>query len=314
MITIKEICDAAERIKPFAHITPVLSSSRINKICNCSIFFKCENMQKVGAFKFRGALNAVSSLLPEEYKNGVVTHSSGNHAQALALAAKIHNIPAYIIMPNNAPEVKINAVREYGAEIIFCIPTLEARETTTEQVIKRTGAKFIHPYNNEEIITGQATCAREFLNQLECAPDIIVAPVGGGGLLSGTAISTKYLSPNTLVFGAEPVMANDAFLSFKAGYIIPQTNPLTVADGLLTSLGDKTFAIIKSQVDDILLCSEDRIYEAMRLIYENLKIVVEPSGVVPLAAILDNPDKFIGKTIGVIISGGNLDITTFKWK
>ncbi len=314
MITINKIIEAADKILPYAIKTPVLTSTRINKICGCNIFFKCENMQKTGAFKFRGALNAVSSLSGDVLKYGVVTHSSGNHAQALSLAAKLFGTTAYIVMPENAPKVKINAVKEYGGNIVFCVPILEARETSSAKVIDETGAEFIHPYNDYRIITGQATCAYEFLNQLGKEPDMIVAPVGGGGLLSGTALSAKELSPKIKVFGAEPDMADDAFRSFKAGYIIPQTNPLTIADGLLTSLGDKTFEIIKEKVDDIILCGEDNIYSAMRMIYENLKIVVEPSGAVGLAAIINNPDIFYGKNAGVIISGGNIDISEFIWK
>jgi len=313
MITIKEVKLAADRISEYAHRTPVFSSTRINSMCGCRISFKCENLQRVGAFKFRGALNAISSMPTEMLCKGVVTHSSGNHAQALALAAKIFNVDAYIVMPENAPTVKINAVREYGGKIIFCIPTLEARETATEKVISETGSAFVHPYNDDRIIAGQATCALEFLNQLVDAPDIVVAPVGGGGLLSGTAISTKSFSSDIKVYGAEPEMADDAYRSFKSGEIIPQTNPQTIADGLLTSLGDKTFEIIKSNVDDILLCSEDHIKQAMRLIFENLKMVVEPSGAVSLAVVLANLDKFRNKNVGLIISGGNIDISEFKW-
>lgn len=314
MITISEIIQAADKILPYVIKTPVLTSTRINKMCGCNIFFKCENMQKAGAFKFRGALNAVSSLSEDALKYGVVTHSSGNHAQALSLAAKLFGTKSYIVMPENAPKVKINAVKEYGGNIVFCVPTLEARETSSAKVIEKTGAEFIHPYNDYRIITGQATCAYEFLNQLGKEPDIIIAPVGGGGLLSGTALSAKEISSKIKVFGAEPDMADDAFRSFRAGYIIPQTNPRTIADGLLTSLGDKTFEIIKEKVDDIILCGEDNIYTAMRMIYENLKIVVEPSGAVGLAAIINNPDMFYGKNTGVIVSGGNIDISEFIWK
>lgn len=313
MITIKEVKLAADRISEYAHRTPVFSSTRINSMCGCRISFKCENLQRVGAFKFRGALNAISSMPTEMLCKGVVTHSSGNHAQALALAAKIFNADAFIVMPENAPIVKINAVREYGGKIIFCIPTLEARETATAKVIIETGAAFVHPYNDDRIIAGQATCALEFLDQLVDAPDIVVAPVGGGGLLSGTAISTKSFSSDIKVYGAEPEMADDAYRSFKSGEIIPQTNPQTIADGLLTSLGDKTFEIIKSNVDDILLCSEDHIKQAMRLVFENLKMVVEPSGAVSLAVVLANLDKFRNKNVGLIISGGNIDISEFKW-
>jgi threonine dehydratase len=314
MITNKEIEIASIRIAGFVHKTPVFTSSRINAFCECNVYFKCENLQKVGAFKFRGAINAVSQLDEADLSKGVVTHSSGNHAQALSLAAKLFNTPAYIVMPKNAPRVKINAVKEYGGNIIFCEPTLEARENTSEEVIRKTGARFIHPFNNDEIIAGQGTCAKEFLEQLEIVPDAIIAPVGGGGLLSGTAIAVKSKSENISVFGAEPLMADDAYRSFKAGYIIPQTNPQTIADGLLTSLGDKTFKIIQTYVNDILLCQEQDIYAAMKLIFENLKMVVEPSGAVSLAVIVANKAMFKNKSVGVIISGGNLDIREFVWK
>lgn len=315
MITIKDIEIAASRIVGLAHNTPVMTSQRINKICACDIAFKCENFQRVGAFKFRGALNAVKALLETKTLSGVVTHSSGNHAQALALAAKLHNIPVWIVMPNNAPLVKINAVKEYGAEIVFCEPTLEARETQCAQVISATGAEFIHPYDNDLIIAGQGTCAMEILkDSIIAEPGIIVAPVGGGGLLAGTAIAATTLSPKTIVYGAEPEMADDANKSFWARRIIPQTNPQTIADGLLTSLGERNFEIINTHVDDILLCSEENIYAAMRLIYENLKIVVEPSGAVGLATVLSNLERFKNSDTAIIISGGNIDITKFEWK
>jgi threonine dehydratase len=315
MITINDIQLAADRIAGYAHITPVMTSQRINKICGCDIAFKCENFQRVGAFKFRGALNAVKFLLETKTLSGVVTHSSGNHAQALALAAKLYNIPAWIVMPSNAPLVKVNAVKEYGAEIVFCEPTLDARETTCDQVIKTTGAEFIHPYDNDLIIAGQGTCAMEILkDSIITEPGIIVAPVGGGGLLAGTAMATTSLSPKTIVYGAEPQMADDAHRSFVAGYIIPQTYPNTIADGLLTSVGERNFEIIINHVDDILLCSEENIYAAMKLIYENLKIVVEPSGAVGLATVLSNLERFKNSDTAIIISGGNIDITKFEWK
>lgn len=314
MITNKDIEIASIRISEYVHRTPVYTSSRINSLCECKVFFKCENLQRVGAFKFRGAINAISQLGKDKLTNGVVTHSSGNHAQALSLAAKIFNIPAYIVMPENAPQIKINAVKEYGGNIIFCKPNHKARETTADEVIKNTGAYFIHPFNDDNIIAGQGTCAKEFLEQLTFLLDAIIAPVGGGGLLSGTALAVKSEKNDISVFGAEPKMADDAYRSFNAGYIIPQTNPLTIADGLLTSLGDKTFEIIKAFVDDILLCEEKDIYFAMKLIFENLKMVVEPSGAVALASIIANKDKFKDKSVGVIISGGNIDITEFLWE
>jgi len=280
----------------------------------CSMFFKCENFQKVGAFKFRGALNAISNLSDKAKANGVVTHSSGNHAQALSLAAYIFDIPAYIVMPNNAPDVKVNAVKEYGGKISFCKPILEARESTAKQLLEKYNATFIHPYDNDFIIAGQGTCGKEFIEQLNLEPDILMAPIGGGGLLSGTVISVKALTKNTKVFGAEPEMADDAFRSFKAGKIIPQINPQTIADGLLTSVGERNFKILNKHLDKILLCSEKSILVAMKLIFENLKIVVEPSAAVSLACIIDNPDEFKNKTVGLILSGGNLDISKFNWE
>lgn len=314
MIIYKNICQAHERIKYHIHRTPVFLSRRINERFGCNIWFKCENMQKVGAFKFRGAVNAVSLLSDIERCKGVVTHSSGNHAQALSLAAKIFNVPAYIVMPNNAPQVKIDAVREYGGIITFCEPILEQRELSADILISRYGASFIHPYDNENIIAGQGTCAKEFIEQLDVEPDIIMAPVGGGGLLSGTAISVKALTKNTKVFGAEPQMADDAHKSFNAGKIISQTNPQTIADGLLTSLGEITFDVIKHNVDDVLLCTERSIILAMKMIFQNLKIVVEPSAAVGLACVIDNPERFSNQKVGIILSGGNLDVSSFDWK
>ncbi len=280
----------------------------------CSIFFKCENFQRVGAFKFRGALNAVSLLSDEERNKGVVTHSSGNHAQALALAAQIFGIPAYIVMPDNAPQVKVDAVREYGGAITFCKPILEERESTAELLIEKYGATFIHPYDNDDIIAGQGTCGMELIQQLDEEPDIVMTPVGGAGLLAGTAFSVKSLTRETKVFAAEPEMADDAFRSVAAGKIIPQTNPQTIADGLLTSLGERNFEILKQKLDKVLLCSEASILKAMKLIFENLKIVVEPSAAVSLACVMDNPDLFKNKTVCLVLSGGNIDITRFNWK
>lgn len=314
MVTINEVEQAYERIAKHIHKTPIFSSRRINEILGCEITFKCENFQKVGAFKFRGAINAVSLLSDDERSKGVVTHSSGNHAQALSLAAKLFNIPAYIVMPENAPQVKIDAVKEYGGQITFCKPILVEREKSANALINKYKATFIHPYDNDNIIAGQGTCALEVLSQIELEPDIIMAPVGGGGLLSGTAISTKAKTIKTKVFAAEPKMADDAYRSFKANKLIPQNNPQTIADGLLTSLSDRTFEIIEKYVDDVVLCNEKSIFNAMLLIYENLKIVVEPSAAVPLACVLDNKELFSGKRIVLILSGGNVDIKTFKWQ
>ena len=303
----QDIIDAASRIAPYAHRTPVLSSTTLNKIIGSEVWFKCENFQKVGAFKFRGATNTILQIPSEKLTKGVATHSSGNHAQALALAAATLGISAYIVMPNNAPNSKKAAVQGYGAKIIECEATLEARESTLAQVIEETGAYFIHPYNDERIIAGQATAAKELIQE---APnlDAIIAPVGGGGLLSGTALSAYYFSNGTKVYGAEPTGADDAHRSFRAGEIIPSLNPDTIADGLLTSLGTKTFPLIQKYVQDILTVSDKQTVEAMKLIWQRLKIIVEPSAAVALAVVTENQELFKGKKIGVILSGGNVDL------
>lgn len=307
--TIKE---AAERIAPHVHHTPVMSSAAINKITGAKIFFKCENFQKAGAFKSRGACNAVFSLDESQLSKGVCTHSSGNHAQALARAASLRGTAAYIVMPETSPEVKVAGVKGYGGRITFCKPTLQAREETIEEVKSKTGALEIHPYNDHVIIAGQATAALELLKEID-APDIIMAPVGGGGLLSGTALTTKYISSRTSVIAAEPEMANDAFRSFYEGRFIPSENPRTIADGLLTSLGTITYPIIMEYVDEIVTASEENIIRAMRLVWERMKIVIEPSSAVPLAAILENKINMRGKKIGIIISGGNVDLDKLPW-
>lgn len=306
------IREAAARIRPHIHKTPVLTSQAINKICGAEIFFKCENFQKAGAFKSRGACNAVFSLGEDQLKKGVCTHSSGNHAQALARAAQLRNMDAYIVMPETSPKVKVAGVKGYGGKITFCKPTLEARENTIKKVIEATAALEIHPYNNYTIIAGQATCALELLEQIGNS-DIILAPVGGGGLLSGTALSTKYLSDRCRVIAAEPEMADDAYRSFYAGKLIPSQNPKTIADGLLTSLGSLTYPIIKEYVDEIVTVSEEGIINAMRLIWERMKIIVEPSSAVPLAAILENKLDVKGKKTGIILSGGNIDLDKLPW-
>ena len=303
---INDINDAYSRIKNQVHRTPILTSESVNRIAGAEVFFKCENLQKVGAFKFRGASNAVLSLTDDEAKNGVATHSSGNHAQALALAARMRGIPAYIVMPDNSPQVKKDAVAGYGAEIIYCKPTLEARESTLNAVVSRTNACFVHPYNNFKVISGQGTAALECLESIE-NPDIIMTPVGGGGLLSGTSIYTKNFNSNIKVIAAEPKGADDAFRSLKEGRIMPSVNPQTICDGLLTSLGELTFAAISKYVDEIITVSDDSVINAMKLIWERMKIIVEPSACVTLAAVLDNPEKFYRKRIIIILSGGNLD-------
>jgi threonine dehydratase len=310
--TIGDVRDAAARIAPDAHRTPVLTCAALNTMTGAELYFKCENFQKVGAFKFRGATNAVFSLSEEEAVNGVATHSSGNHAAALALAARNRGIPAYIVIPSNAPQVKKDAVAGYGAHISWCEPTLESRETTLARVVERTGAAEIHPFNNWRIIAGQATAALELYTDVPRL-DIIMAPVGGGGLLSGTALSTAQVSPATSVIAAEPAGADDAYRSFKAGHIIPSVNPQTIADGLLTSLGDKTFAVIQKYVHDIVTVSEDAIVSAMRHIWERMKIIVEPSAAVPLGALLAGKLECKDKRIGIIISGGNVDLDSLPW-
>jgi threonine dehydratase len=303
----KDILSAHERIKPFIHKTPVLSSESINKITGTFLFLKCENLQKVGAFKFRGASNAVIQLTDEQKQKGVATHSSGNHAAALALAAKNAGIKAYVVMPENAPEIKKKAVKSYGAEITFCAPTLGARENTLEKVIENTGATFIHPYNNFNIVCGQGTAALELLSE-HSDLDIVMAPVGGGGLISGTAIASKGFNKKIKVFGAEPQMADDAYRSFKSGMLLPSVNPNTIADGLRTSLSVLTFEIVTNKVDEILTVSEESIIKAMRMTWERMKIIIEASSAVPLAAVLEHPLMFKNKKIGIIISGGNVDL------
>jgi threonine dehydratase len=300
------IVEAHERIKTFISHTPVMSSQSVNERAGCSVFFKCENFQKVGAFKSRGAMNAALSLTPEQRARGIATHSSGNHAQAIARAAKILGIKSYIVMPHTAPEIKKQGVRGYGGEIFECEPTLQAREATLAQVIKNTGATEIHPFNNFEVIAGQATAAKELFEEVGQL-DVIMAPVGGGGLLSGTALAAKYFSPNTIVIAGEPAGSDDAFRSLKSGKI-EQAQSNTIADGLLTTLGDKTFPIIKQNVSEIITVTDDEIIEALRLVWERMKIIIEPSCAVPLAALLKEKEKFKGKRVGIILSGGNVDL------
>lgn len=309
---ILSIRSAADRIESWIHRTPVLTSKTLDAMTGASLFFKCENFQKVGAFKMRGASNAVLSLSDAEAKKGVATHSSGNHAQALALAARNKGIPAYIVMPSNAPLVKKEAVKGYGAEVIECEPTLTARESTLAEVIERTGAHFVPPYNDMRIITGQATAALELLDEIG-GLDMIIAPVGGGGLLSGTALTTYYQSPATRVIAAEPAGADDAFRSYYSGELQPSVNPKTIADGLLTSLGDITFTIIRKYVHQVVTVSEENILQAMRLVWERMKIIIEPSSAVPLGAILEGKINVTEKRVGILISGGNVDLGKLPW-
>ncbi|WP_163716357.1 pyridoxal-phosphate dependent enzyme [Mangrovibacterium lignilyticum] len=302
-----DIEQAHERIRSYVHHTPVLSSSTMNRILNCELHFKCENLQKVGAFKFRGACNAVFSLSDEEAAKGVCTHSSGNHAAALALAASIRGIPSYIVMPNNAPTIKKQAVEGYGGQITFCEPTLEARETTLARIAMETGAIEIHPYNNFNVICGQGTAVKELIEEKGLF-DVIMCPIGGGGLLSGTSIATRALNPKALIIAAEPEGADDAYRSFHEKKLIPSINPKTIADGLLTSVGELNFRIIQRKTDEIVTVSERGIVRAMRMIWERMKIIVEPSSAVPLAAILENKLDVRGKKVGIILSGGNVDL------
>jgi threonine dehydratase len=307
---IPELADieaAYSKIRPFIHNTPVMKSKQLNELFNCELFFKCENFQKVGAFKFRGATNAVLSLSSEERTKGVVTHSSGNHAAALALAARMSGITAKIVMPENAPVVKKNAVAGYGAEITYCKATLQAREEATRLIIEKTGAKLIHPYDNFNVICGQGTAALELLQEIEDL-EIVVAPIGGGGLLSGTSACVKGVNSNIQAIGAEPLNANDAFISFTTGVLTPSVNPVTCADGLLTSLSELTFSVIKKNVDKILTAKEDSIIECMLLVWERMKIIIEPSSATVLAVVKENPGIFRGKKTGLIISGGNVDL------
>lgn len=306
--------NAHERIKPFIHRTPVLQSKSINEIAGCEIHFKCENFQKVGAFKARGGINAIQQLIPEELQRGVATHSSGNHAQAVAYGAKIAGTKGWIVMPNNAPKVKKDAVLGYGAEVIECEPTLQAREDTLEAIIKQHGAEMIHPYNDYRIIQGQGTAAKELIEDTVGTFDYILTPIGGGGLISGTALVTHYLSPKTKVIGGEPEAADDAYRSFKSGNLqVNSTPPKTLADGLLTNLGERNFEVIKEHVHDVMLVNDTEIMAAMRLIWERMKIIIEPSCAVPLAVVLKNKELFADQRVGIILSGGNVDFEKIKF-
>ncbi len=304
---LKTIRRAAERIRPHIHRTPVLTCAAIDRMAGAEVFFKCENFQKVGAFKARGACNAVFSLPENVAPRGVATHSSGNHAAALALAARERGIPAWIVMPSTAPAVKRAAVEGYGGRVVLCEPTLEARERGATRIIDETGAAFIHPYNDFRVIAGQGTAALELLDEIpDC--NVILAPVGGGGLLSGTALTVSELAPAARVVAAEPTGADDALRSLEAGRIIPSIDPRTIADGLLTSLGDKTFPIIRDHVSKIVTVNDQEIVSAMRQVWERMKIIIEPSAAVPVAALLEGRADAAGKRVGVIISGGNVQL------
>ncbi|MEW6302420.1 MAG: pyridoxal-phosphate dependent enzyme [Verrucomicrobiota bacterium] len=308
--TLEDIRAAAERIGPRIHRTPVMTSRSIDALCGARVFFKCENLQKAGAFKIRGATNAVFSLPPE--CKAVATHSSGNHAAALSLAASWRGIKAHVVMPSNSPAVKQEAVRGYGGEIVFCEPTLAAREETLARVVRETGAEFIPPYNDYRVIAGQGTAALELLED-EPDLDAVLAPVGGGGLLAGTAIAVRGLGSRAEVIGTEPAGADDAHRSLHAGRIIPMEKPQTIADGLRTSLGDRTFPIILRLVPKIVTVSEEAIVAAMRVLWERMKIIVEPSSAVPLAALMTRREEIRGEHVGIILSGGNVDLNQLPW-
>lgn len=310
--TFDDVKEARQRIFEHIHRTPVLSSKQVDQKTGGQIFFKCENFQKVGAFKFRGASNAIFSLSEDEAAKGVATHSSGNHAQALALAAKLRGVPAYVVMPENAPKVKVKAVKNYGAEVTFCESTLEARESTLEKVVAQTGATFIHPYNDARIVAGQGTAALELLEDYPDL-DMIIAPVGGGGLLSGTALAAKSIKPEIQVIGAEPANADDAYRSFQKGELIPVKNPDTIADGLRTSLGELPFSLIRHYVDDIVTVPEESIIEAMRYVWERMNMIIEASCAVAVAVVFDGKVDVKGKKVAIIITGGNVDLDNLPW-
>jgi threonine dehydratase len=312
-LTFEQIRAAHARIRDKIHRTPVMTSETLDGLAGGRLFFKCENLQKVGAFKARGATNAVLLLPEADAVRGVVTHSSGNHAAALARAAKLRGIPAFIVMPSNAPQAKQASVRRYGGEIILCEPTLAAREATAREVMQRTGASFIHPYDNLHVMAGQGTTAIELLEDVPDL-DVILCPVGGGGQLSGIAVAAKAIRPGIQVVGVEPAAADDAARSFKEGRILPAGTPVTIADGLKTSLGERPFAEIQRLVDDIVTVREASIVQAMRLIWEVLKIIVEPSGAVSYAGVVEGSFKSQGKRAGIILSGGNLDLERLPWQ
>lgn len=310
--TLSDIRAAYARIQPHIHRTPVLTSQALDALCGAQIYFKCESLQKAGAFKMRGATNAVLLLSPEQAERGVATHSSGNHGAALALAARRRGVRAWVVMPENAPPIKRDAVAGYGATIRECAPTLAAREAALEEVVAETGAEFIPPYDDERIIAGQGTAALELMQEIG-ELDAVVAPLGGGGLLAGTAIAVTSLMEDTEVIGAEPLGADDAYRSLKAGRIIPMEAPRTIADGLRSSLGEHTFPILQQHVSAVVTVPESTIVTAMRRLWERMKIVVEPSAAVALGVLMEAPERFAGKRVGVILSGGNVDLDRLPW-
>lgn len=310
--TLDEIRKAASRIAPFVHRTPVLTSSAVNRLTGTEIVFKCENFQKIGAFKIRGAINAISYLNDDQIRHGVATHSSGNHAAAVAKAAKSRNAKAYTVMPSNAAQVKKEAVAGYGAEIIFCEPTLAARNEVVKKVLAQTGAVCIHPYDHIHVIEGQATAALELMDEVPDL-DLVLAPIGGGGLISGTALAVHGVSGKTEVIGTEPAGADDAYRSFRSGSLVLGKGPVSIADGLLASLSELTYSIISCYVHDVVTVSDELIIQAMRIIWERMKLVVEPSAAVPLAAILTGNIRTTNRKVGIILTGGNVDLDRLPW-
>lgn len=308
MISKEKLTEVRERLRPIVHNTPVMTSRIISEIAGADLYFKCENFQRMGAFKMRGATNAIMELTPEQQKKGVVTHSSGNMAQAISLAARELGIPAYIVMPENAPQVKKDAVKQYGGQITECFSSIAVREETAERIIQETGAAFVHPSDNLPVILGQGTAAMELL---ETNPDLehLVVPVGGGGLLAGTALAAHHFGQACTTLAGEPRGADDAYWSLKSGKIIKHEKVDTIADGLRTHLGEINFPIIQSHVEDIIRVEDGEIIAAMRLIWERMNIVIEPSCAVPLAAVLLEKQRFAGKKVGIILSGGNVDLS-----
>lgn len=310
--TLADMLIAHERIKPYIHRTPVLTSTYLNELTGAELFFKCENFQKAGAFKVRGASNAVFGLDEETARTGVATHSSGNHALSLAYAAGRRGIPCHVVMPRTAPQAKKDAVRGYGGIITECEPSTSSREAVFAEVQAETGAEFVHPYNDPRVIAGQGTCSKELMEQVE-GLDAVVAPIGGGGMVSGTCLTLSNLAPHVEIYAAEPEQADDAYRSFKAGHIIADDAPQTVADGLKVPLKELTWHFVSNYVTDILTASDPEIVDAMKLTWQRMKTVMEPSSAVPLATILKNKDKFAGKRVGVIITGGNVDLDKLPW-
>ena len=311
-MTKQNLIDCHNRIKPFIHNTPVLTSNQVNKMTGSEIYFKCDNFQKMGAFKMRGATNAILQLSDENKKNGVVTHSSGNFAQALSLAAKSIGVKAYIVMPSSATEIKKTAVKSYGGELIECEPNLDAREKAANDIAESTGATFLHPSNDIEVILGQGTACKELLEYNDSIEHVLV-PIGGGGLIAGSALAAKYFGKNCTVIGAEPFEVDDAYRSLKSGRIETNDSTNTIADGLKTQLGDKNFPIIKNEIKSIIRITEEEIIESMKIIWERLKIICEPSCSLPLAAVLKNKETFRNKKVGIIISGGNVDLNNLPF-